>query len=88
MIDLTNYDHKRGVMILTSKDVRTVDNALFDWKVHTGCIANYAEMISTKINRSKMSDDDKAEINQYIEFIKNWIEQSSGDIEKARDIFR
>ena len=35
MIDLTNYENKRGVMILSSKDVRTVKDNLFNYKVNT-----------------------------------------------------
>lgn len=88
MIDLTNYEHKRGVMILSSKDVRTIDSSLFDWKIHTGCISNYADRIKTIVSNSEMSEASKEDCKQYIEFIQNWIEQSNEDIEKAREIFR
>lgn len=88
MIDLTNYEHKRGVMILNSKDVRNVDRYLFDWKVHTGCAENYVDMLISRTKRLKISDSEKEDILTYLGFIQDWIKKSAIDIDKAREVFR
>ena len=88
MLDFTNENHKRGVMILNSKDVRVIDNTLFDWKVHTGCAENYVEMLIGRVKRLEISDSEKEDMLAYLQFIQNWIKESAKDMDKARDIFR
>lgn len=88
MLDLTNQNHKRGVMVLNSKDVRIIDNTLFDWKVHTGCAENYAEMLINRVERLEISDSEKDDMLAYLGFIQNWIKESGKDIDKARDVFK
>lgn len=88
MIDLTNQDHKRGVMILNSKDVRIVDSALFDWKVHTGCAENYADLIRRRVENLDIDESHRTDILAYIGFIQDWIKRSAKDIDKARDVFK
>lgn len=93
MLDLTSYDHRRGIVILTSKDMRVVSNNLFDWKVHTGCIESHANVIESYLNEISDHTDgqDKKKIDfclNYIDSIKKWIKDASEDIDKAREIFR
>ena len=88
MIDLTNETHRRGVMILSSKDVRVVDNSLFDWKVHTGCAASYLATLRTRIENLDIDPSVKDASLSDIDFCLDWIKKSAVDIDKAREIFR
>ena len=88
MIDLTNYDHRRGVVILSSKDMRSEVNALFDWKVHTGCAESYLQTLRRRLESLEIDDSIKDQCFSDIDFCLNWIKESSKDIDKAREIFR
>lgn len=88
MIDLTNENHKRGVMILNSKDVRNVDRYLFDWKIHTGCAENYVDVLIARTKTLDVSDSVKESMLSDLGFILDWIKTSAIDIDKAREVFR
>jgi len=88
MIDLTNENHKRGVMILNSKDVRNVDRYLFDWKIHTGCAENYVDVLIARTKTLDVSDSVKESMLSDLGFILDWIKKSAIDIDKAREVFR
>lgn len=88
MIDLTNENHKRGVMILSSKDVRTVDNSLFDWKVHTGCAESYLTLLRKRLESFDIDSSVKDQCLSDIDFCLEWVKKSAVDIDKAREIFR
>lgn len=88
MIDLTNDNHKRGVMILSSKDVRVVDHSLFDWKVHTGCAENYLSVLRSRIKDLDIDPSIKDASLSDIDFCMDWIKKSAVNIDKAREIFR
>ena len=88
MIDLTNDNHKRGVMILNSKDVRNVDRYLFDWKIHTGCAENYVDVLIARTKTLDVSDSVKESMLSDLGFILDWIKTSAIDIDKAREVFR
>ena len=88
MIDLTNYEHRRGVVILSSKDMRTGVNALFDWKVHTGCAESTIRILKSRINTLDIDDSIKEASLQDCDSILKWIIESGKDIDKAREIFR
>ena len=88
MIDLTNDNHKRGVMILSSKDVRTVDNSLFDWKVHTGCIESYLSILRSRISNLDIDSSIKDASLIEIDACMDWVKKSAINIDKARDVFR
>ena len=88
MIDLTNDNHKRGVMILSSKDVRTIDNSLFNWKVHTGCVESYLSILRSRISNLDIDPSIKDASLSDIDFCMNWVRESAVNIDKAREIFR
>ena len=88
MLDLTNDNHKRGVMILSSKDVRTIDSGLFSWKVHTGCVESYLSVLRSRINDLDIDPSIKDASLSDIDFCMNWVKESAVDIDKARDVFR
>ncbi len=88
MIDLTNYEHKRGVMILNSKDVRTIDRDLFDYKVNLSCIDTYLNIIKSRINKWDIDDSSKQATLQEIDFMLKDLTIANKHIEKAREIFR
>lgn len=88
MIDLTNENHRRGVVILTSKDMRVVNNNLFDWKIHTGCAETYLETLRKRILSLDIDESIKDQCLSDINFCTNWIKESGRDIDKAREIFR
>ena len=88
MIDLTNFEHRRGIVILTSKDMRVVSNNLFNWKVHTGYMENYSRILRSKVEKLDLSDSDRSDMIHYLDRIDKWIKDSSEDIDKAREIFR
>lgn len=88
MIDLTNQDHRRGVVILTSKDMRNEVNALFDWKVHTGCAESYLQTLRRRLESIDIDDSIKNQCLSDVDFCLDWIKKSSIDIDKAREVFR
>lgn len=88
MIDLTNDNHRRGVVILSSKDMRSEVNALFDWKVHTGCAEQTLQIIKMRINKLDIDDSIKEATLMDLDSVLHWIKESSRDIDKAREIFR
>ena len=88
MIDLTNFEHKRGVVILNSKDMRCVCRNLFDYRVLTDCIENYTELLRYKIDKIEMSEEDRKDLYRYIASIDDWRVRANSNIDKAREIFR
>ena len=88
MIDLTNFEHRRGIVILSSKDMRTEVNALFDWKVHTGCAESYLQTLRRRLESMEIDDSIKDQCLSDVDFCLDWIQKSSKDIDKAREIFR
>lgn len=88
MLDLTNFEHKRGVVILTSKDMRCVCRNLFNYRVMTDCVANYTELLTLKINDIEMPDKDRKDLLRYIQSIDDWRKEANSNIDKAREIFR
>lgn len=88
MIDLTNQDHRRGIVILNSKDMRVVSNNLFNWKVHTGCVSGYLDTLKNRLSKASLNDKDLNDCLGYIKGIEQWIKDASEDIDKAREIFR
>jgi len=88
MIDLTNDNHRRGIVILSSKDMRTGVNALFDWKVHTGCAESYLQTLRRRLESMDMDNSIKDQCLSDVDFCLDWIQKSSKDIDKAREIFR
>ena len=89
MIDLTNENHKRGIMILTSKDVRTIDKNLFDWKVNSMTIRTELRILKSEINKfNNINQNQKDEFNLSIDRIFNWLSENDVHIDRSRDIFR
>ena len=88
MIDLTNYEHRRGIMILTSKDVRSTTKAAFDWKVHTNCIRDDAEVILLYLQKDELTDEDIRFIKQHAQNIISWTNNVDANINKVREVFR
>lgn len=88
MIDLTNQNHKRGVVILTSKDMRVVCNNLFNYRVMTDCVETYTELLTLKLNKIEMPDEDRRDLLRYIQSIDKWRIEANSNIDKAREIFR
>ena len=88
MIDLTNYNHKRGVVILTSKDMRCVCDNLFNYKVNSDCVKSYIAIMADKIDEIEMSKQDRMEFKHYIKTINDWVDKANTHIEKARETFR
>ena len=89
MIDLTNFNHQRGVVILSSKDMRTGVRELFEWKVNAECIDGYVDYIRSRIIAdSGMDDNNFNDILHRLDAIERWLKEANGHIEKAREIFR
>ena len=89
MIDLTNENHKRGIMILTSKDVRTIDKNLFDWKVNSMTIRTELRILKSEINKfNNINQNQKDEFNLSIDRIFNWLSENDVHIDRSRDVFR
>lgn len=88
MIDLTNNQHKRGVMILSSKDVRTIDNSLFDWVVQADCMAHYLAVLRARIDKLDIDPSIKDQSFSDIDFCLEHIEKGNKLIDKAREVFR
>lgn len=87
MIDLTNQNHKRGLMVLTSKDVRTVDRTLFDWKVHSKCELDYLELIEHILSKEAINADDIKSMKTYIKFVKDHYIETGNLIDECRKVF-
>ena len=88
MIDLTNFEHKRGIMILTSKDVRVVDRSMFGYHTNAECIKTYAIMIEDLIQRNEFSGDDKKTMMHYLKTIQEWCDEADQNVDKLREVFR
>lgn len=89
MLDFTNYNHKRGLMVLNSKDVRTVDNSLFDYRVDLRLVKENLEMISKMKDRMSFDTD---ELDHDFTFIMNntleYIEDAQKLVDRAKNVFR
>ena len=88
MIDLTNDNHKRGVMILSSKDVRTVDKNLFNYKANMGVSDTTLCIIKSRIERLDIDPSIKDATLSDLNFVINNIVEANRYIDKARDVFR
>lgn len=89
MLDLTNFDHRRGVVILSSKDMRVNVQELFRWKVNSQCIDGYIEDIRRCIiSDTGMDDNNVNECLHKLDAIERWLKEADEHIDKAREIFR
>lgn len=88
MIDLTNEDHKRGVMILSSKDVRAVDRNLFDYRVQLEMADTLIAVIKTRINNLDIDDSIKDATISDLNFLLEHVGKANGAAERAREVFR
>lgn len=88
MIDLTNENHKRGVMILSSKDVRAVDRNLFDYQVGLTTIDTTLAIIKSRINNLDIDDSIKNATISDLDFMLDRIGKANTAVERAREVFR
>ena len=88
MLDLTNNNHKRGVMILNSKDVRTVDKYLFDYTCNMEYIRMKLVVLEDRISNLEMDESIKKATLGDIDYMKSVLIRADNNIDKARDIFR
>ena len=89
MLDLTSYDHRRGIMLLNSKDVRTVDSSIFDWKTYNHCALDMLETMRKRMLADTNMDDSihNACVSD-IDAVIKWIKEAESKIDKAREVFR
>jgi hypothetical protein len=57
MIDLTNYTHQRGIVILNSQEYRIANRSTTDVIVYRNCISDYADMMKFIINEFKNAEE-------------------------------
>lgn len=87
MLDFTDERHKRGLMILSSKDVRTVERTLFDWKVQSKSAVDYLELIEHKLSKNEIDAHDMEDIKSYIKFVRNHYIEAGRLIDECRKVF-
>lgn len=88
MLDLTNDNHKRGVMILSSKDVRTVDNNLFNYKVNLSVSDTTLCIIKSRIEQLDIDPSIKSVMLSDLNFVIDNVVAANRYIDKAREVFR
>ena len=88
MLDLTNQNHKRGVMILSSKDVRTVDKSLFDYHVNVDCLDIYVGTVMNRINDLDIDPSIKKATLSDLGYVREHMAAANKCLDKARDVFR
>lgn len=87
MLDFTDERHKRGFMILSSKDVRIVDRTLFDWNVQSKCAFDYLDLIERRLNKEKIDADDIEDMKMYLKFVRNHYIEVSRFSDECRKVF-
>lgn len=87
MLDFTDGMHKRGLMVLTSKDVRTVDRTLFSWDVRARNAIDYLELIERKLSKGEMNADDVEDIKRYIKHAKDCCTEAECLVNECQKVF-
>jgi len=88
MIDFTDDEHKRGVMILSSKDVRTVDRYLFDYRCNLMYVDTMLGVIKSSISRMEIDEEVKDATIIDIDYMLEVITKAKFNAEKVKDVFR
>ena len=88
MIDLTNDNHKRGVMILSSKDVRIVDKNLFDYRLNVDILNIYAGTVANRINDLDIDPSIKRATLSDLKYVCEHMIEANKCLDKMRDVFR
>lgn len=87
MLDFTDDRHKRGLMILTSKDVRTVERTLFNWEVQSRSVIDYLNLIEHKLNKDEIDAHDMEDIKRYIKNARDYCIEAERLIDECRKVF-
>ena len=87
MIDLTNYSHQRGIVILNSQEYRIANRASVDVDVYRRCVQDYAKTIQWILDEYLNGEKEYKEkdvleaLEHKVRAISDWC----GDIEEAMD---
>lgn len=87
MIDLTDYYHKKGLMILSSKDVRILERELFDCAVKLQMIESELGMLKTSIHMLNVDEANKKYLIEEIDHVINNAAEAHADVRVSRDVF-
>lgn len=95
MIDLTNYTHQRGIVILNSKEYRIANRASVDVDVYRRCISDHASsMVSIIDNFKNEEEHSEKDIKDTIEALEwslksiiNWCDDTEKATERLGEIF-
>lgn len=87
MLDFTDGMHKRGLMVLTLKDVRTIDRTLFDWTVRSKSVIDYLNLIEHKLNKDEIDAHDMEDIKRYIKHAKDYCIEADCLLDECRKVF-
>ena len=74
-------------MILSSKDVRTVDRTLFNWEVQSISVVNYLNLIEHKLNKDEIDAHDMEDIKRYIKNARDYCTEAERLIDECRNVF-
>lgn len=95
MIDLTNYTHQRGIVILNSQEYRIANRSTTDVSVYRKCISDYVDMMKFIINEFKNAEEhsekdvtdtiNALELN--LKSIIEWNEDMKKSMERLEKIF-
>ena len=88
MIDFTDNNHKKGVMILSSKDVRTVDKNLMNYDVQLSCADFYIKVNTDRIKNLDIDPSVKDAILIDLGFVHDDLMAAKKYIDKVQDVFR
>lgn len=87
MIDLTSFNHRRGVWILNSKEVRKTISAAFDWKVHNNCAMTEIRFLKSYLNDEELTPQTIEFMKYHVEALENFIKDNDKCVDTIRETF-